>query len=89
MISLTECVDLSGLSADEVDVIAEHEHIPTIVAAELGFDLLTTPKGIYRLHSIMLDALEQAKLANDARKARRIDRIYSRFRVAYPMPRTL
>jgi hypothetical protein len=89
MLSLTECVDLSGLSVDEVELIAEHEHVPTIVAAELGFDLLTTPKGIYRLHSIMLDALAQAKLAGDARKARRIDRVYSRFRIAYPMPRTL
>ena len=89
MLSLTECVDLSGLSRDEAELIAEHEHISVIVAAELGFTLLATPKGIYRLHCIFLDALEQAKLAGNARHARHIDRVYTRFRSAYPLPRVV
>jgi len=89
MLSLTECVDLSGLAADEVEIIAQHQQIPDIVAAELGYQLLQTTKGIYALHCLFLDALEQAKLRRDNAKARHIDGIYTRFSVAYPKPRAL
>ena len=89
MLSLAEFVDLIGLSRDEVDLIAEHEGIPDIVAAEMGFDLLKTQKGIYRLHCIFLECLERAKLAGQKSKARQIDRIYTQFRATYPMPRRI
>jgi hypothetical protein len=36
MITIDDCIGLSGLTEDEVDAIAEHEHLPEIVAAELG-----------------------------------------------------
>lgn len=89
MLSLTECVDLSGLSAEEVQVIAEHEGVPEIVAAEIGFDLVETPRGLYRLHSIFLAELEKAAQKRQHERTRRIDRVYRRFRATYPMPRVL
>jgi hypothetical protein len=36
MISLEDCVGLSGLTEEEVLAIAEHEHIPEIAASALG-----------------------------------------------------
>ena len=35
MISLQDCIDLCGLTEEQVLAIAEHEHIPEIVAASL------------------------------------------------------
>jgi hypothetical protein len=89
MLSLRDCIDLSGLSDDELAVIAEHENVPTIVAAEMGNELLGTAKGLYRLHSLFLDSLEQAARSGHLDKEKRIGRIYARFRAQYPMPRLL
>ena len=36
MLTLQECIDLSGLEVEEIEAIARHERIPEIVAAELG-----------------------------------------------------
>ena len=36
MISLEDCVALSGLTEDQVLAIAEHEHVPEIAAAALS-----------------------------------------------------
>ena len=36
MISLEDCIAMSGLSREEVDAIAEHEHLPEAAAAALA-----------------------------------------------------
>lgn len=36
MISYEDCVALSELTQEEIDAIAEHEHLPTIAALEEG-----------------------------------------------------
>jgi hypothetical protein len=36
MITLEDCIALCGLSEQEVQAIAEHEHIPEIAAAAMG-----------------------------------------------------
>lgn len=89
MLLLSECLDMSGLSGDELDVIREHESLPDIVAAELGCELLKTPAGVFRLHRMFLDVLEKAKLTGHAERARQVDRVYAAFRAAHPLPRLL
>jgi predicted DNA-binding ribbon-helix-helix protein len=89
MLSLRDCVDLCGLSDDELTVIAEHEHVPTIVAAEIGNELLGTAKGLYRLHTLFLDSLEQAARGGQREKEKLIGEVYARFRAQHPMPRML
>ena len=42
MLTLQECIDLSGLEVEVIEAIARHERIPEIVAAELGNHLLAT-----------------------------------------------
>jgi hypothetical protein len=36
MLSFEDCIALSDLTVEKVDAIAEHEHLPEIIAAELG-----------------------------------------------------
>ena len=46
MISLEDCVGLSGLTEEEILAIAEHEHIPEIAASALGQYLSRQERGI-------------------------------------------
>jgi hypothetical protein len=60
MLSLEDCVALSRLTEEEIAAIAEHEHIPMIVAAELGNYLVQTPDGSRWIRSMIRDDIEAA-----------------------------
>ena len=89
MLTLAECIGMSDLTDDEIAVIAEHEHVPEIVAVELGNGLLQTPKGLFILKCYISDVLAQAKLAGKRDKVKRLDRLLSRFNAAHRIPRVL
>jgi hypothetical protein len=89
MLTLDECIGMSGLTEDEIAVIAEHQRVPEIVAVEVGHALLKTPKGVYTLRCCISDLLEQAKLAGKRDKAKRLDLVLTRFNAAHPTPRVL
>jgi hypothetical protein len=72
MLSREDCLALCELDADVVDAIAEHEHLPEIVAAELGFYLVHTPDGDLRIRRIILDDIDAARAAGNAEKVRRL-----------------
>jgi hypothetical protein len=65
MLSREDCLALCGLSEDEVLAIAQHEHVPEIVAAELGNYLVRTPGGELRVKSIIRDDLAEARARGD------------------------
>lgn len=65
MLSLDDCVALSLLTEDEIAAIAEHEHLPMIVAAELGNYLIQTPEGRYRINAMIRDDIRQADARGD------------------------
>jgi len=45
MLTLEDCIEMSGLTEEEVLAIAEHEHIPSIAAAAMGHYLVHCPDG--------------------------------------------
>jgi hypothetical protein len=45
MLTYDDCVGLCGLRPEEIDAIARHEHLPEIVALEMGACLAETPQG--------------------------------------------
>jgi len=69
MLTLEDCIALSELTEEEVLAIAEHEHIPEIVAAELGGYLMRTPDGAYRVSAMIRDDIAHAHLMKDYRRA--------------------
>jgi hypothetical protein len=60
MLSLEDCVALSSLSEEEIAAIAEHEHLPMIVAAELGNYLGQTPDGTRYIKEMIRDDIKAA-----------------------------
>ena len=49
MLSMQDVLDYCDLDCGEIEAVAEHEHIPIMVAAELGETLLSSPGGVFRL----------------------------------------
>lgn len=89
MLSLIDCLDFIDLDRNTIEVIAEHEHLPLVLATELGNELLKTQKGIYRLHqmyrTLMADAAERSLLNRE----KTLRQAYTQFSRKYPMPRHL
>lgn len=86
MLCLEDCLELCELEQDEVAAIAEHEHVPIIVAAEIGCQLLKTDEGITRLHRMILDDIETALEHGHTEHAGELLCTYQQFRHAHPLP---
>ncbi len=84
MLTYQECLELSELSADEIDAIVEHEHVPEIVAAELGNYLVHCKDGLPRLRAIILDDLAEAERSGDRQRALHLRLVLRHFVASHP-----
>lgn len=89
MVTLDECIGMSGLTEDEIAVIADHQRLPEIVAAEVGHALLGTAKGRFVLRGYISDLLEHAKIAGRREREKHLDRVLTQFNARFPTPRVL
>jgi len=65
MISMDDIIGLTDLDEDEIDAIAEHEHIPEVAAAALGDYLLHQANGASRVHDMIVEDIREALGRND------------------------
>lgn len=65
MLTLEDCIALSGLTREEIDAIAEHEHLPEMVATELGAYLIQLPEGTGAIKAIIRDDIVRAQVQGD------------------------
>lgn len=72
MLTLQDCIALSGLSEEEIDAIAEHEHVPEVIAAEMANYLVHVPNGLPVVRRVILDDLLAARSAGDTARASRL-----------------
>lgn len=85
MLSLGDCVGMCGLNEDELQVLADHEHLPMVVAAELAAGMLQTPKGIWQIRHFMFKALEASVARHDAERERHLRAVISHFTSSHPV----
>jgi hypothetical protein len=83
MLTVQECVDMSELSNEAIRAIAEHEHIPEVVAAELGQELLKGTGGILEIERILEEDLELAVQAGEQDQINDRKRVLERFIASY------
>lgn len=86
MLTLEDCIALSDLTEDEVLAIAEHEHLPEMLAVELGSYLIHGPDGVPVLKRMILDDIADARARGDfdhALKLRLVLRHFIRSHPAY------
>ena len=60
MISKEDCIAFCGLTAEEVDAIAEHEHLGDVAASALAHYLLHMEHGAERIRTMILDDIRSA-----------------------------
>lgn len=65
MLTIEDCIGLSELTEEEVDAIAEHEHLPEIVAAELGSYLVHSDDGQQRICNMIHEDIVVARKRGD------------------------
>ncbi|MEM1401426.1 MAG: hypothetical protein AAGF58_16170 [Pseudomonadota bacterium] len=79
MLTFDDCIGLSDLTEDEVDAISVHEHVPEIVALELGHFLLHQPRGAAYLRQVMEDEIAGAAARRDFRQAAHLIAVLRKF----------
>jgi hypothetical protein len=84
MLTFDDCVALCELTEDEIAAIAEHEHLPMIVAAELGNYLIQGPDGALRVKRIILDDMTAAARTGDRRHALTLKLVLRHFVERHP-----
>ncbi len=69
MLTLQDCIELSDLTEDEILAIAEHEHVPEMVALELGNYLVHTASGEKSIKRMILDDIAHARETGNVKHA--------------------
>lgn len=84
MLTIDECLDMSGLTNAEIDAIAEHEHVPEIVAAEIGSHLLGSRDGLRTLYRFINDDIRLAREHGDSQRAAYYGQVLDQFVRMHP-----
>lgn len=84
MLTLQDCLGICQLSEEEIEAIAEHEHIPDIVAIEIAEYLVQPPDGPPQIKRIIVDDIEHAESRGDAEKADRLRLVLKHFIATHP-----
>jgi hypothetical protein len=65
VLTFEDCLGLCQLSEEEIRAIAEHEHLPQIVALELGNYLMRGPDGELLVSHMFVDDIRAAERRGD------------------------
>ncbi|HRE16368.1 MAG TPA: hypothetical protein PLW86_04765 [Rhodocyclaceae bacterium] len=85
MLSMDDLLDYCELDRDEIAAVAEHEHLPLAVAAELSENLVDTPEGVAQLHQMVLDNIQHAKETGNKQHVRELARAYLHLQKTHPI----
>jgi hypothetical protein len=84
MLTIEDCIALSDLTEEEIDAIAEHEHVPEIIAAEMGNYLIHRPDGVPCLKRIILDDIRASEARGDMAHAYKLRLVLRHFIQTHP-----
>lgn len=62
MLSLEDCIAFSGLTAEQLDAVACHEHLPLIIVAEWAETVLEAEEGCIKVAAILAEEVEAAAI---------------------------
>ena len=84
MLTYQEVIELSGLTPEEIDAVAEHEHVPELVAAEMGHYLVECPDGVPCIKRIILDDIAVAERHGRTEHVLHLRRVLKHFIRTHP-----
>ncbi|TCO80577.1 hypothetical protein EV699_11355 [Plasticicumulans lactativorans] len=81
MLSYVDCVGFSELDEDEIEALAAHEHIPMIVAAEMGSYLVhDDANGVPRFCRMLVADIRAARASGHPERADHLRVVLRHFR---------
>jgi hypothetical protein len=84
VLTYEDCLALCDLTPEEIDAIAEHEHIPPIVAAELGNYLVHSEDGEPCIRRFILDDIAHCRECGDAQREQQLIMVLKHFIATHP-----
>ena len=84
MLSYQDCVELSDLTEEEIEAIAEHEHLPEMAALELGSYLVHSPEGVPMIKRIILEDIEEERRRGHDDKVLKLKLVLKHFVDTHP-----
>lgn len=79
MLTIQDCIGLCRLTEDEIIAIAEHEHLPDMLAVELGDFLCRTMDDELRVKRMIVDDIEAARERGDLAHAAKLRKVLQHF----------
>jgi hypothetical protein len=84
MLTYEDCLALVELTPEQIGIIAARQHIPDMVALELGSELCRTAEGERRIKDMILEAIEAARAHGDTLRAAQLQLTLGQFMEAHP-----
>lgn len=79
MLTFEDCLALCELTEDEVDAIAEHEHLAETAALEMGAYLMHQPDGEIMIQRMIMDDIRAAQARGDLAHSAKLKRTLRHF----------
>jgi hypothetical protein len=86
MLSMRDVIDYCDLDQKEIEAVAEHEHVPVAIAAELSELLVQTPEGVFTLHRMMIENMNKAMDTGRFDHASELCEVYKHLCRLHPLP---
>ena len=86
MLSLKDCIDMCGLTEDEVAAIAEEANLPPIVAVLVGSNLLRSEAGLRYFGEVLRNHTKNTINHNQPNITTHYHTTYKNFQQHYPQP---
>lgn len=84
MITLEDCIAFLHLTPDEVDAIAEHEHVSSMVATELASYLVESPAGERMIKRMIIDDIMHATVSGHDQRVQHLTAVLKHFVATHP-----
>lgn len=87
MLTFEDCLAFCELTEAEVDAIAEHEHVPEMIAVELSSCLVEGPDGQLLIQRMIVDDILAAQQRGDIAHAAHLKKTLRAFIERHASPR--
>ena len=84
MLTFEDCLHYCDLSEAEVDVVAEHEHLPEMVACELASCLMCSQEGQQTFMRFLEDDMQAALENQKVQKLAHLNDVKAQFAQSLP-----
>ena len=84
MLTLQDCIGFVGLTPEQVEAIADHEHLEMILATEWAECILDKPNGCMIVEGVLADEVDHWRCHGDSQRSRRYQAGLDEFVHHYP-----